>query len=153
MPTNGKWTLSIAIVAVLTYALYGDASLATAAERAKNITFDHLKFEMKKEEPFARSMLTKEIEALNGKRVIVRGWIFPAFGNKLAHFVLVRDNMECCFGPGAAVYDSIQVEMEPGRWADYTIRQIAVEGVLTIREYEDRGIVRSIYHLEATKAK
>lgn len=125
-----------------------------AADRPKNITFDHIKFEIKKGDAFERSMLTPNIEALHGQTVKVRGWMLPAFHSKgLKNFVLVRCNNECCFGPGAALYDSIQVHMNEGKSADYTLGPIVVEGVFTIKEYEHGGQIWSVYHLQAVKAK
>ena len=43
-------------------------------------------------------------------------------------FVLVRDNQECCFGPGAALFDCVIVEMVPGRTTDFVTRPVTVEG-------------------------
>ena len=74
--------------------------------RIKAISFDDIKFEMKKKAPFKRSLLTKEIVALEDQLIKIRGYILPSFQQKgITRFVLVRDNMECCFGPGAALYD------------------------------------------------
>jgi hypothetical protein len=116
----------------------------------QDITFDTIKFKMDKEEEFQRSMLTPAIEALEGRTVRVRGYIFPTFQQEgLTQFVLVRDNMECCFGPGAAIYDCIVVEMKPGRDTNYTIRPVAVEVTFTLQEFRDPdGVLRAIYHLD-----
>jgi hypothetical protein len=67
--------------------------------------------------------------------------------------VLVRDNQECCFGPGAALYDCILVEMKPGSTADFTIRPIAVEGVFNIREFEVDGKHLAIYQMDGETAR
>ena len=154
MPTASIEARSAAIVTLFIAISLACFSRANAAERARNITFDHLKFDLKSGDPFERSMLGKKIEALNGKPIVVRGFILPAYTPKLKNFVLMRDNMECCFGPGAAMCDSIQVDMDPGLTARYTPVMVAVEGVLTIREFKDvDGVVRSVYHLQATKVK
>ncbi|MCA9246158.1 MAG: DUF3299 domain-containing protein [Planctomycetales bacterium] len=116
--------------------------------------FDDIKFEMDKEEPFERSMLTEQIEDLVGETIRIRGYILPTAKAKgLRQFVLVRDNMECCFGPGAALYDCILVEMDPGETTEFSIRPIAVEGVFDIRELVGPdGKHLAIYHLQASKA-
>src|SRR5687768_13874846 len=91
------------------------AALAEPKEsgKLKDLTFDDLKFEMKKGDPFERSMLTKKIEDLHGQQIRIRGYMLPSFQQKgITQFVLVRDNMECCFGPGAALYDCIMVELK-----------------------------------------
>ena len=112
-------------------------------------TFDDVKFEMEKDGPFDRSMLTPEILKLVGKQIRIRGYILPSFQQTgLTQFVLVRDNMECCFGPGAALYDCILVEMEPGRATEFSIRPVAVEGQFSIRELVGPGGKHlAIYHL------
>jgi len=98
-------------------------------------TFDDLKFEMTKTELFDRAMLTPKVNALMGKKIRIRGYIFPTLRKKgLTRFVLVRDNMECCFGPGAALFDCVLVTMAPGKTAEYSIRPVAVEGTIRLEE-------------------
>lgn len=126
-----------------------------AGGRIRECTFDDIKFEMEKTDPFRREMLTPEIEGLVGKRIRIRGYILPSFQqNGLTQFVLVRDNLECCFGPGAALYDCILVEMKPGKSTDFSVRPVAVDGTFSIREL--RGPDRkhlAIYHLEGEAAE
>ena len=120
----------------------------------KDITFDDIKFDIEKDAKFERSLFTPAIEELNGRSIRIRGYILPTFQQSgIRNFVLVRDNMECCFGPGAAIYDCIIVDMI-GATAEFTTRPVTVEGVLTFREVLDfDGITRAIYHLDATSVK
>ncbi|WP_428308345.1 hypothetical protein [Lacipirellula sp.] len=98
-------------------------------------TFDDLKFDMTKTELFDRTMLTPKVNALMGKKIRIRGYIFPTLRKTgLNRIVLVRDNMECCFGPGAALFDCVLVTMAPGKTAEYTIRPVAVEGEIRLEE-------------------
>lgn len=118
----------------------------------RDITFDDLKFDIEPDAQFERSMLTPEIEALDGTRVRLRGYINP-YGvftqTGITQFIFVRDNMQCCFGPGAALYDCTVVEMQPGKATDYNIYPITVEGIFTINELVDPdGVVRAVFHLE-----
>jgi hypothetical protein len=126
------------------------ATLRTDARGITDITFDTIKFDMQKTEPFLRSMLTPTIEGLAEKRVRIRGYILPPFQQTgLTQFVLVRDNLECCFGPGAALYDCILVEMLPGKNTDYDVRPVAVEGVFKIEEFKGPdGKHLAIYRLD-----
>ena len=121
----------------------------------RDITFDTVKFDIQKDQPFVRSMLTPAIEKLHNMPVRIRGFILPSFQQTgLTQFVLVRDNMECCFGPGAALYDCIVVEMQPGKSTDFTTHPVAVEGTFTIHELrspEDRCM--AVYHLEGEKVR
>ncbi len=115
-------------------------------------TFDDIKFEMELDDPFKRSLLTPKIEDLFGQRIRIRGYMYPTLKRRgLTGFVLVRDNQECCFGPGAALFDCIRVQMHPDKTAEFSIRPIAVEGVFKFDEFTDLdGTTRAIYMLEQT---
>lgn len=128
------------------------------AKAKGDLTFDDIKFEIEKGGEFSRSLLTKDIEVLDKKTFRIRGYILPASVFKqsgIEKFVLVRDNMECCFGPGAALYDSIMVQMEPGKTADFTTRPVAVRGKFEIKEllYPDSDEHYSIYSMTASEVK
>jgi hypothetical protein len=124
--------------------------LAAAGDRPYDKTFDDLRFEMKVGAPFRRSMLTKQIEAMAGQRIRIRGYILPTPQRAgITQFVLVRDNQECCFGAGAALYDCILVDMKKGNTAEYSIRPVAAEGIFDIREFVIGGKHLAIYHMDA----
>jgi hypothetical protein len=123
--------------------------LAKAGDRPYDKTFDDLRFDMNVGAPFKRSMLTPPIEAMSGQRIRIRGYILPTPQRAgIKQFVLVRDNQECCFGPGAALYDCILVEMKNGATAEFTIKPVAVEGVFEIREFVLGGKHLAIYHMD-----
>ncbi|HEX7378900.1 MAG TPA: DUF3299 domain-containing protein [Pirellulales bacterium] len=128
---------------------------AESSNRLRDISFDDLKFDMNKGDPFERSLLTGKIEALGGQRVRLRGFILPSFQQTgLTQFVLVRDNLSCCFGPGAAIYDCVIVEMKPGNSTDYSLYPVAVDGTFTIREMLDPdGKAVAIYHLDGEQVR
>ena len=120
------------------------------SSKTQAISFDDIKFEMKIDDPFDRSMLTKKITEYDGQKIKIRGYILPSFKQDgLTQFVLVRDNLECCFGPGAALYDCVMVEMQAGKSASYSVRPVTVEGGFKIVEWKDYdGVIRAIYHLD-----
>ncbi len=135
-----------------------DRSSRSTAKSKGDLTFDDLKFEMEVGTQFKREMLTKEIEALHKKTIRIRGYILPATLFKqtgIENFVLVRDNMECCFGPGAALYDCIIVEMEKGKTIDFTTRPVAVRGRFEAKvfNYPESEEVYAIYKMTATEVK
>jgi hypothetical protein len=134
-----------------------DRSSRTTARAKGDLTFDDLKFDIEKGAPFERSMLPKEIEVLNKKTIRIRGWILPASVFKqsgIDEFVLVRDNQECCFGPGAALYDCIMIKMEKGKTANYTTRPVAVKGKFEVEELKfPDGKHYAIYKMTATDVK
>ena len=146
-----RWAIAVAVG----FAWCADSPPAHAANRAEDITFDDIKFEMKKGDPFERDMLNKKIEGYGGRKIRIRGYILPSFKQKgIQQFVLVRDNMECCFGPGAALFDAIIVKMAPGKTTSYTIRPVAVEGTFIIRELQGPdGKHLAIYFMTADEVK
>lgn len=121
----------------------------------ENLTFDDFKFEMKKGEKFDKKMLTDDIKKYVGKKITIRGYIRPSFKAKnLKQFILVRDNMECCFGPGAMLYDCMIVRMQKGNTTDFTVRPIAVEGEFRIREFKGPdGKPWAVYELKGYKVR
>jgi hypothetical protein len=125
--------------------------LERVGDRSFDKTFDDLRFEMEPGEPFRREMLTDEIEDLAGKHIRIRGYILPTAQQRgIKQFVLVRDNQECCFGQGAALFDCILVEMVEGKTAAFSIRPVAVAGTFDVREFigpDERHL--AIYHLDA----
>jgi len=107
----------------------------TAPVKPREITFDDIKLDMRKEDPFTRDLLPKRVTALEKTPVRIRGYMLPSFQQAgLTQFVLVRDNQECCFGPGAALHDCVVVRMRPGKTANFSIRPVAVAGTFRVDE-------------------
>lgn len=101
----------------------------------RDITFDDIKLDIEKGAPFTPDLLPQRVRSLEKSRVRIRGYILPSFQQTgLTQFVLVRDNMECCFGPGAALHDCVVVRMQPGRTAAFSIRPVAVQGTFRLEE-------------------
>ncbi len=124
--------------------------------KAKRVTFDDIKFEMKKGSKFRRRMLTDKIKGLLSKNIKIRGYILPSFKETgITTFVLVRDNMDCCFGPGAALFDCIVVQMVEGKSTKFSVRPVTVEGKFSFEKIEDpiNGTLRAIYHLDGVNVK
>jgi hypothetical protein len=126
-----------------------------AKKPTRDISFDTIKFDMKKEDPFEQKMLTPTVKKLVNNKIRIRGYILPSFQQAgITQFVLVRDNLECCFGPGAALYDCVVVQMNEGKSTDFTTRPIAVEGVFSLDELRDAdGKCLAIYHLQGDKVQ
>ncbi len=119
------------------------------------ITFDDLKFDLKKGEKFRRDLLTDSINQLAGERLRLKGFIRPSIKRKgLTKFIFVRDNKECCFGPGAALYDCVLVSLAKGEKSDYTVRPITVEGDFFLKEFEGPdGRVWAVYRMKNGQIK
>jgi len=122
------------------------------------ISFDDLKFDILPDAPYDASMLTDEIRALDGKVVKLRGFILPSTlfrETNIAEFVLVRDNQECCFGPGAALFDCVVVNLVGNTRTDFTTRPVTVTGTFKLQEYkypDDSGHF-AIFNLQGTAVK
>jgi hypothetical protein len=101
----------------------------------RDISFDDIKLDMQKGDRFSRDLLPARVTGLEQSRIRIRGYILPSFQQTgLTQFVLVRDNMECCFGPGALLHDCIVVRMKPGKTASFSIRPVAVTGTFRLEE-------------------
>jgi hypothetical protein len=126
-----------------------------SAAGTRDISFDDITFEMEKGAAFNRGLLPERVTALAGSRIRIRGYILPSFQQSgLTQFVLVRDNMECCFGPGAALYDCIVVSMRPGRSTNFSVRPVAVTGVFRLKELiGPDGKHLAIYALEGEEVR
>jgi hypothetical protein len=131
-----------------------------AARKRGEYTFDDLKFEIERGGAFKEEMLTDTIRSLNKKTMRIRGYILPTsvFQQKgIKQFVLVRDNQECCFGPGAMIYDCIIVEMQEGKSADFATRPVTVQGRFEIDSnsyrYSPDGDHYAIFRIKATEVK
>ena len=159
--------------ALLALSFFGDSGFAqepTKAVPAKlenaqgdhsrsviDVNFDDIKFEMEKGTKFSEEMLTEKIRSYDGKVLRIRGFIRPSFKQSgLTKFVFVRDNQECCFGPGAMLYDCIIVEMDGDKSIDFSTRPISVRGKFEVDtetfKYPD-GTYYAIFKLKATEVK
>ena len=94
------------------------------AEKALRVSFDD--FDLLKVlnmEPVtedAPSRMPKWLKDLDGKRIRVRGFMFPPFEEEdIPVFTLARDNQICCFGRNPLVYDLVDVFMRKGETTDY----------------------------------
>lgn len=133
----------------------GFAFLNASAFAQDNLSFDDFKFEIEKGQEFDKKMITDDIKKHVGKKITIRGYIRPSFKQKdLKQFILVRDNMECCFGPGAMLYDCMIVRLKKGVTTDFTVRPIAVEGEFRLREFKGPdGKPWAIYEVRGYKVK
>ena len=61
-------------------------------------------------------MITPAIEKLENTKVRIRGYILPSFQQSgLTQFVLVRDNMQCCFGPARRCSIALSCKWTPAK--------------------------------------
>ena len=130
-----------------------------AARKRGEMTFDDLKFDIEKGAEFKSEMITKNLKELDKKTFTLRGFILPTSvfqQSGIKQFVLVRDNQECCFGPGAAIYDCVVVEMAPGKSTNFATRVVTVKGKFEIdtESFQDpNGGYYAIFKMTADEVK
>ena len=130
-----------------------------AARKRGEITFDDLKFEIEKDGEFKPEMITKSLKELDKKTFTIRGFILPTSvfqQSGIKQFVLVRDNQECCFGPGALLYDCVIIEMAAGKTTSFATRVVTVKGKLEIdpESFKDPdGHCYAVYKMLAEEVK
>lgn len=98
--------------------------------------------------PDAPERLPKWLKALDGKRIRVRGFMFPPFQDTdIRGFVLARDNQICCFGRTPKEYDLIDAFMRKGVTTHYIQgRPFDVVGVFHIKTEIEK--YTAMYELE-----
>lgn len=101
--------------------------------------------------PNAEELMPDWLKGLEGKRVRLRGYMFPTFeAEGIERFVLARDSQLCCFGPNAKVYDLIQVDLKQGQTTNYIppTRAFDVVGTFHIKLLQDDGKPYGLYMID-----
>jgi hypothetical protein len=98
----------------------------------------------------AVSYMPEWLRSLDGKRVRLRGYMYLTYEPEVERFVLLRDNLECCFGPGAKIHDNLMVDMKPGTKAKYVDMRESLEvvGRFRIDLKAERGYIYGLYRIE-----
>lgn len=96
--------------------------------------------------------LPKEIQDLDGKKIVIRGFMDPAqqTPDRLTSFRLVTDSCGCIGKP--QVHHYVEVTLKDLD-AAFQANIVELEGVLSVGEVEEDGFVTSIYRLEATSIR
>ena len=109
--------------------------------------FDLLKvLNMEPVPPNAPSQMPGWLKQLDGKRIRVRGFMYPTFTDPVEVFVLARDNQICCFGRNPKIYDLVKVALRKGVSSPYIQnRPFDVVGLFHIaKKIEDGRLLYSI---------
>jgi hypothetical protein len=82
-------------------------------------------------------VVSKDIMALNGQKVFIKGYIRPdsiTVPNGIDRFLLVRDNNQCCFGDLSKIkyYDQIDVKLTGSERVDYNQGVFRIGGILHV---------------------
>ena len=103
-----------------------------------------------------KNALHPEIEAMNGKKIYLRGFMYRGKQRTgLNSFVIVKDNQQCCFGRQPNQSDMVEVFMPPGETFDLELGLTGVAG--TFRTFNARSQsdlqFRPIYRIDADFCK
>lgn len=117
------------------------------------LTFSKLMFRYwpQTKEKGARDPFPKEIKSLNGKKVIMDGFMFPIDfeKGKVRSFILSNGMFGCCFGDAPAITETIKVYRSDGKLMPYQ-SMARVTGILEVgEEYDADGYVDSVYRIKA----
>jgi hypothetical protein len=90
------------------------------------------------------------LKALDGRRIRIRGFMYPTFQQTGVHaFGLARDNQICCFGRNPKIYDVFDVVLHEGTTTNYIPnRPFDVVGVFHIRPEVDAGQLYRLYEMD-----
>jgi len=75
------------------------------------------------------------LSGLHGKRIVLRGWMYPPNQESdIPAFMFVRDNEICCFGRKPLVYDKLAVTLREGQTTHYIQgRPFDVHGIMVVK--------------------
>jgi hypothetical protein len=100
--------------------------------------------------PNAATVMPAWLKGLEGKRIRIRGFMYPTFSQTGIHaFALARDNQICCFGRNPKIYDVFDVMLREGVTTNYLPnRPFDVVGVFHIRPEEEAGKLFHLYDMD-----
>ena len=96
------------------------------------------------------------IKKMTGKKYAIRGFMIPfkVDGEEVTEFLLVRNQFACCFGVVPKMNEWLHVKMEQGKKAPYAVDvPITVYGKLEASELIEKGVVMSLYRMEASEVE
>ncbi len=123
----------------------------TEAVRVSYDDIDLLKvLNMEPVPPNAVQYFPEWLAGLDGKRIRIRGWMYPTFISEgLTSFTMARDNGICCFQRMPKIYDVIFVKLAKGEQTDYIDqRPFDIEGTFRIDSEGDGSELPRLYKIE-----
>jgi hypothetical protein len=105
---------------------------------------------LKKLKPKISSMIPKSVKALDGTKVQIAGFMLPldeeAGGAR--KFILMRNQITCCFGGANRVNEYIMVTMNGPKPAPFIPNvPVSVRGTLTVGADFQDGVLNGIYQM------
>jgi len=93
--------------------------------------------------------MPESLRALDGQRVVMVGFLMPAFEyDDIREFHLVGNHWSCCYGVPPGLDSAVHVRVKPdGEGLPNTLRPLRVIGTLKIGEVKESGILYAIYSI------
>lgn len=102
--------------------------------------------------PKPKNEIPKSIQAMNGKKVLLQGYMVPLRTKKgeVTEFILCKFVPACCFGDTIKMNEWVHVKMQQDKSCQYVPSQtITVFGTFDVGEVKDQGVVLSIFRMTA----
>ncbi len=96
------------------------------------------------------TMVHPDIQALDGKQVFVKGFIYQTGKTEgLTSFLMVKDNQDCCFGGKPALEDRLGVIMKEGKSINYHAGKVAISGTFRLNpDYHPENNLAPVFIIE-----
>ena len=94
-------------------------------------------------------MIHPDVLALDGKKLYLKGFVYPVSDPKMTGFLLLKDSGNCCFGGKPPITDRIGVTMKEGLVANYVACRFSVGGTFHINKNFQGGDLEPLYTIEA----
>jgi len=105
-----------------------------------------------KEGSKGESMIPKHLLALGGRKVCLEGFAMPieVRGDEARSFLLLRNQMACCFGAATNLNEWVLVETKDKQWIKVVQDvNVNVYGTLEVGEDVKDGMIMSLYRMTA----
>jgi hypothetical protein len=120
---------------------------------------DYQRISFRMLQPTGSMAYSHEMEALDGKKVFVKGFVLPSDQKRnLKNFILVGDWGQCCFGGNPKMTDVIAVTLEGDLRVDYSWRTRHIGGVFHLNKTPklsaaNKDVPRVVYSITADYLK
>lgn len=105
--------------------------------------------------PSAAHQIPAPIKALDGKKVVVTGFMLPVKMEKglVTEILLMKDQQACCYGATPQINEFVVVKMTKGGVKAVMDTPVEFFGTLSVKEVFEEGFLANIYTLEAEKMR
>lgn len=106
--------------------------------------------DVKKLRPKISSMIPKSVKALDGHKVKITGFMMPLDETEggTKKFILMRNQITCCFGGANRVNEYIMVTMNGTKPAPFVANvPMSVRGTLTVGPDFEDGVLNGVYQM------